>query len=72
MIEELQLKCEQLKNHKVEVDTFDREIFELKAMIQALGSGKPVEVKTVAATGPKITDQDIEKWNKSADKTEKQ
>lgn len=71
-IEDLQLQIDQLKRNKVDQDDFDKEIHELRLMIQALGSGKPVEIKTVASTGPKISEKDIARWNSAADITERQ
>ena len=40
-------------------------------MIQALGTGKPVEIRAKTPTGPKITVEDVERWNSAADVTEK-
>lgn len=71
-IEDLQLQIDQLKRNKVDQDDFDKEIHELRLMIQALGSGKPIEIKTVASTGPKISEKDIARWNSAADITERQ
>lgn len=39
-------------------------------MIQGLGSGKPVEVRAVSPKGPKVTQEDIDKWNANSDKIE--
>ena len=41
-------------------------------MIQAIGSGKPVQIKTVVDTGPRISEKDIARWNKVTDICEKQ
>jgi hypothetical protein len=65
------LQIDQLKRNKVDQDDFDKEIHELRLMIQALGSGKPIEIKTVASTGPKISEKDIARWNSAADITER-
>ena len=35
-------------------------------MIQALSSGKPVEVRAPTPKGPKITEEDVAKWNQAA------
>jgi hypothetical protein len=40
-------------------------------MIQALGTGKPVEIRAKSPSGPKITAEDIARWNSAADVTEK-
>ena len=37
-----------------------------------MGSGKPVEVRARTPTGPKITEEDVAKWNAAADQTKKQ
>lgn len=50
------LQLEQLKRNKVECDDFDKECMELRAMIQAMGSGKPVEIRAKTPSGPKITE----------------
>lgn len=60
------LQLEQLKRNKVENDDFDKECMELRAMIQAMGSGKPVEIRAKTPSGPKITEEDIAKWNTAA------
>lgn len=62
---------ERVKKNKVEQDEFDKECHELRQMIQAMGSGKPVEIRAKTPSGPKITDEDVAKWNKAADTTEK-
>lgn len=41
-------------------------------MIQALGTGKPVEIRAKTPSGPKITKEDVDRWNSAADVTEKQ
>lgn len=71
-IEDLQMQIDQLKNSKVDQDEFDKESHELRLMIQALGTGKPVEIRAKTPTGPKITAEDVERWNSAADVTEKQ
>ena len=40
-------------------------------MISALSSGKPVEVRAPTPKGPKISEEDIAKWNKAAQLTDK-
>ena len=55
-IESVQIALEGLKKDKVEVDDFDKECYELRQMIQALGSGKPVEIRAKTPSGPKITE----------------
>lgn len=70
-MEDLQSQIDQLKSTKCNQDDFDKEAHELRLMIQALGSGKPVEIRARTPTGPKVTDQDIARWNSAADVTEK-
>jgi len=41
-------------------------------MIQAMGSGKPVEIRAKTPSGPKISEEDVARWNSAASKTDKQ
>jgi len=36
-------------------------------MVEALGKGKPVEMRASSPKGPKVTEDDIAKWNKAAE-----
>lgn len=58
-LEDLQMQIDQLKNNKVSQDEFDKESHQLRLMIQALGTGKPVEIRPKTPSGPKITPEDI-------------
>ncbi len=40
-------------------------------MIQALSSGKPVEIRAPTPKGPKISEEDVAKWNKAAEMASK-
>ena len=73
MIEQLRSDLNVLKQNKVEQDDFDTEVFQLKDLISKLGSGQKVEIRapTPKKEGPKITQADIDRWNASADKTDK-
>lgn len=64
-------QCNELDRNKVEMDDFDKEIGSLKDMIKALGEGKPVEIKA-APSGPKISAEDVERWNIAAATTDLQ
>ena len=48
-------------------DDYDKQIQEMMQMIQALSSGKPVEVRAPTPKGPKISEEDVAKWNKAAE-----
>ena len=37
-------------------------------MINSIGSGKPVEIRAPTPKGPKITQEDIDRWNSFAEK----
>lgn len=70
-MEKLGQTCSELQRNKCEVDDFDKECHEIRSMIQALGSGKPVEIRAKTPSGPKISAEDIDRWNKAASKTDK-
>jgi len=38
-------------------------------MIEALGSGKPIEIRAPSPKGPKVTQEDIDRWNEAANAT---
>lgn len=59
-----------LKLNKAGTDDLDREIGELKEAIAGLASGKPVEIRASSPKGPKITQEDIDRWNAAADKAD--
>ena len=40
-------------------------------MISALSSGKPVEVRAPTPKGPKISEEDVAKWNKASQLSDK-
>jgi len=56
----------ELKDGKCDQSVFQEGMDEMKAIIAGLGSGKPVEIK---ASGPSVSQAQIDKWNKAADKT---
>lgn len=59
-----------LKHNKVEQDDFDRELEELRALIANMGTGAPVEIRAPSPKGPKVTQDDIDRWNAAAEKTD--
>lgn len=65
-LEDLLVDINQVKEHKVDQDDYDKQIAEMMQMIQALSSGKPVEVRAPTPKGPKITEEDVAKWNQAA------
>ena len=56
-----------INEKKSEKDDVEERFSEIIAMIEALGSGKPVQVRAPSAKGPKISVEDVAKWNKAAD-----
>lgn len=57
-----------MKAEKCEVDDFNQESFDVREMINSIGSGKPVEIRAPTPKGPKITQEDIDRWNAYAEK----
>ena len=60
-----------LQDEKADKVDVNNDVLRLEKMIEDLGSGKPVEVRVASAKGPKISDADVDKWNKAADKVNK-
>lgn len=59
--------------NKVDQDEFDNEIYLIKNMISNLSQGKPVEIRAATPKGPKVSQDDIDRWNllsKRIDKVE--
>jgi hypothetical protein len=58
-----------LKDDRVTREEYDQKVYELEELIRSMGSGQPV---TIAApvirpkSGPRVSQADIDKWNKSA------
>lgn len=67
----LNQNCAELDRNKVDQDDYDKEVHNLKEMIKALGEGKPVQIEA-APSGPRISDQDVERWNIAAATTDLQ
>ena len=59
-------ELQKVKTNKVEQDEFDKEIYDLKNAIANIGSGKPVEIRASSPKGPKISQEDIDKWNNAS------
>ena len=57
-----------LKDEKVERDDFDEESVAVRDLINAIGTGKPVEIRAPTPKGPKISQDDIDRWNGYSDK----
>ena len=62
-LEEMLRDINHIKDHKVDQDDYDKKIHEMMQMIEALSTGKPVEVRAATPKGPKITEEDVAKWN---------
>lgn len=61
-----------LKNSKCSQDDFDKESFEIREILSSLGKGGPVEIKAgPASSGPKVSSEDIERWDEAARKQKK-
>lgn len=70
MIDQLGLDIKQLKNAKAEQDDLDQGLQEIRDMIANMGTGKPVEIRAPSPKGPKVTQEDIDRWNATAEKTD--
>ena len=57
-----------MKAEKCEKDEFDEESVALREMINAIGTGQPVEIRAPTPKGPKITQEDVDLWNGYAGK----
>ena len=60
-----------LKRDKTDLRNFDKTVKDIIDMIQSLEKGEPVKVKiqtptTPSPSGPKITQEDVDRWNESA------
>lgn len=42
----------------------------MRALIANIGSGAPVEIRAASPKGPKVTQDDIDRWNAAAEKTD--
>ena len=75
-IENLKSSNKGLRENKAERVDMDNAVYELKEMIQALVSGKPVKAHNVekprSRGGARITQEDTDRWNDSAMKMDKQ
>lgn len=69
-LEKLEQELKVVKENKVEIDDFDKEAEEVRALIAGMGSGKPVEIRAPSPKGPKVTQEDIDRWNATAEKTD--
>lgn len=70
-IEQNQSDIKILKTNKCNQDDFDTEIFDIRDILSKLGTGQKVEVRAASpkeAKGPKITQEDIDRWNDAAKK----
>ena len=47
----------------------DAGLEELRAMIANMGTGAPIEIRAPSPKGPKVTQEDIDRWNAAAEKT---
>ena len=65
-IDALELKTQALDEEKADKNDVAAEVRRLEDIIESLGSGKPVEVRAASPKGPKVTEDDIDKWNKAA------
>ena len=65
-LDELELKAKALDDEKADKSDVANEIRRIEDIIESLGSGKPVEVRAASPKGPKVTEDDIDKWNKAA------
>lgn len=65
-LDDLDLQCGALSDEKADKNDFLNEIRRLEDIIEGLGSGKPVEIRAASPKGPKVTEDDIDKWNKAA------
>jgi hypothetical protein len=55
-----------LKHNKCDQDDFDKECYELRQIMASLGKGGPVEIRAPSPKGPKVTAEDIERWDACA------
>lgn len=65
-LDALELQTAGLQDEKADKHDFMNEIRRLEDVIESLGTGKPVEVRAASPKGPKISEDDIDKWNKAA------
>lgn len=66
-IKKLEGQTQDLQENKADKIDLNDQVNRLEAMIEAMAAGKPVEVRAATPTGPKISDADIDKWNKAAE-----
>ena len=43
---------------------------EIRALMANMGTGAPVEIRAPSPKGPKVTQEDIDRWNAAAEKTD--
>lgn len=67
--EKMQVEINNLKLYKVEQEVFDQECLDIRDIISKMATGQPVEIKAPSPKGPKITQEDIERWNGLSEKT---
>lgn len=65
----MQQDANALKQKKTDNDTFFIKVEEIYAAIDAMGAGQPV-VRASTPKGPKITEEDVARWNAASQKTE--
>ena len=42
----------------------------MRSLIANIGTGAPVEIRAPSPKGPKVTQEDIDRWNAAAEKTD--
>ena len=42
----------------------------MRNLIAGMGTGAPVEIRAASPKGPKVTQEDIDRWNAAAEKTD--
>ena len=65
------LKIKNLEAEKVAQDDFDEESVAIRELINSMNTGKPVEIRAPTPKGPKISQEDIDRWNSYAEKIAK-
>ena len=60
-----------MKRDKTEQEQFDQECLDVREMISNMNTGQPVEIRAPTPKGPKITQEDIDRWNGLVDRTVK-
>lgn len=65
------LQLKNLKAEKCAQDDFDEESVAIRELINSMGTGAPVEIRAPTPKGPKVSQEDIDRWNAYADKMAK-